>query len=167
MFQSNKQPNKPKEVTGMGIQEAAKRILEEHGQPSPARELAKIALERGWATSNAKDPVASLGNTIDKNIREGTYNTPKLIHIGTGRNRQIGLPGWTSTLAQTSPDQAKTKATLSVDIPIELLKKLQLASQAGIAADFDETVSLLIQEGISSLEPRIREGIGRRLESLR
>ena len=75
------------------IQEAAAAILKEKGAPMSSRELAAEALSRRAVVSNAKDPEASLGNTLEKNIRDGTYNHPKLVFVRAARGRLIGLPG--------------------------------------------------------------------------
>lgn len=58
----------------MTVQQAACKILEEKNSPMSAKEISKIVLDRKWKSSDSKDPVTSLAQTLEKNIRDGIYN---------------------------------------------------------------------------------------------
>lgn len=135
----------------MTIQEAAHQILKEHQRPLDSKTIAKLALESGLVTSSARDPIASLAQTVEKNIRDGVYNRPQLVFIHEGRHRPIGLP---ETSAQVKPAVSQhpfsrtVPQPLSVRIPSELMGKIRLAEQAKVGANFDDTVAALIREGL-------------------
>ena len=78
----------------MKIQEAAHALLTECGQPMSSRDIAELALERQMVSSNARGPVLSLAQTLEKNVRGGVYNRPSLKFIHTPRGRLLGLPEW-------------------------------------------------------------------------
>ncbi|MBW2030922.1 MAG: hypothetical protein JRH06_16185 [Deltaproteobacteria bacterium] len=143
----------------MTIQEAAYNILNEVGNPLGSRKLAKIALERGMVTSYAKDPVQSLAQTIEKNIRDEVYNSPKLIFLYTPQGRLIGLPIWEKTEKMTASNNSATFKELKAKCPVEILEKIRLAEQAKLARDFDETVILLLKKGLSAAASEIKKGL--------
>ena len=91
------------------INQAATVILKEANRPLSAKEIAKRALERGLASSNAKDPINSLAQTLEKNIRDDTYNDPKLIFIYSQRGRLIDLPSRKNKGATTQQNLLNTK----------------------------------------------------------
>jgi len=166
----------------MTAQEAACRILNEAQRPLPSREIAEIALNKGYVSSSAKDPVFSIASTIEKNIRDDLYNSPRLVFIKTeyGRRRhKIGLPSMEiecpsmkeagKTASATDPNQnfrAKKKISVRVELPEELIERLHLASQAKLVANFDETVALLLQKGLSVAREEVQERVLRQLEQL-
>lgn len=149
----------------MTIQEAAYKLLNEMGKPLSSKELAQIALERQMVSSVAKVPVDSHSQTIEKNIRDGVYNNPKLVFVHAGaQGRLIGLPGWNSDSAtkETTPKFIEIRAK----IPSELFEKIKLAEQAKLKNDFDETVSLLLSKGLSIVAADIKKGLMTQLDSL-
>lgn len=150
----------------MTIQEAAYQILKQLGKPLSSKYIAKIALEKHMVISNAKDPTQSHAQTIEKNIRDGIYNRPKLTFIHTIQGRLIGLPEWDSVPQITKNDQRQNLFELKVRIPIELYEKIRLAEQAKLENSFDETVSLILTKGLSLLSPEIKKGLMEKLASL-
>lgn len=145
----------------MTIQQAAARILKEHGAPMKSRDIARIALERGWVTSTAKDPIQSLAATIDKNVRDGTYNSPRLVFVSTPSRRQVGLPGQDVDSANTAQ-----RKSVTINLPRQLADQLDLAARAGLAESFDETVALVVRKGLKGLGADIRSGLLAKLEGL-
>ena len=127
-----------------------------------SRELAALALERGWVSSAASDPVFSIASTIEKNIRVGTYNRPQLVFVKTPTGRRIGLPNWKPEDLHFEP----TRRTVAVQIPEELADKLRLATQARIAPSFDATLALILRKGLAAAAPNIKAAMMRQLESL-
>lgn len=149
----------------MTTQEAAYTILNEVGKPISSKELARLALERRMVRSTAQDPVQSHAQTIEKNIRDDIYNNPKLIFIYGPQGRLIGLPEW-----QSSPPKPGTIPSslieLKARIPVELFEKITLAEQAKLQNNFDETVTMLLSKGLSSVASDIKKGMMQQLESL-
>ena len=154
----------------MTAQEAAYKLLKEAQRPLPSREIAEIALNKGYVSSSAKDPVFSITTTIEKNIREQRYNSPRLVFINTEDGRKIGLPSMKEagkTASATDPNQNfRAKKKISVELPEELIERLHLASQAKLAANFDDTVALLLQKGLSVSREEVQERVLRQLEEL-
>ncbi len=146
----------------MKVQEAAFRILGKEGRPLPSRELARLALQKGWVTSAAGDPVFSIASTIEKNIRTGTYNRPELVFVQTVTGRQIGLPNWKPQGLVLDHSRKMT----SVQLPEELAEKVRLATYAHLAPSFDATLALIVRKGLAAAAPDIKEAILRRLETL-
>lgn len=118
-----------------------------------------------WSRVGRKIPIASHAQTIEKNVRDGVYNNPKLIFIHAGaQGRLIALPEWNSnqsTVKEPLPRLTEIKAK----IPAELFDKIKLAEQ-GLKNDFDETVSLLLLKGLSLVAPDIKKGLMTQLDSL-
>jgi hypothetical protein len=154
----------------MTAQEAAYKILLEAGKPLLSREIAQLALDKGYASSSAKDPIFSIANTIEKNIRGGIYNSTQLVFVKTTDGRKIGLPSMNKETAQDNslPEtQLRThKTKVTVELPQELISQVQLAYQAKLANSYDETVAMLIKKGLSSYASEIRERLFNQLEDL-
>lgn len=148
----------------MTVQQAAHKILEEKNSPMSAKEISKIILDRKWKSSGSKDPITSLAQTLEKNIRDGIYNEPRLIFIHSDRGRLIGLPSWNNGESrQRSISETKE---IKLTIPTTLMDKIQLAVQAKIADSFDDTMIKVLQKGLSAMGPEIKEGLVQQLNKL-
>lgn len=153
----------------MTIQEAAHQLLKEHQRPLDSKTIAKLALDRGLVTSSARDPIASLAQTIEKNIRDDVYNRHQLVFVQEGRQRLIGLLG---SKAEVKPLLSRPLSSgtgsqqLSVRIPGELMDQIRLAERAKIETNFDDTVTALLREGLKVVAPRIKEAIESQLREL-
>jgi hypothetical protein len=144
----------------MTIQEAARIILEEFGKPMRSKEIAKIALERRMVDSDARDPVSSHAQTIEKNIREDVYNKTGLIFFGEPRRgRKIGLPFMEdkSSLSAHKSIKSDDNVELRVRIPADLFENVQLAAQAKFASSFDDTVTVLLRKGLAATAQDIKK----------
>ena len=155
----------------MTAQEAAYQLLKEIGEPQSSQAIARMALEQGLVHSNARDPVNSIAQTIEKNIRGEVYNQPRLIFIHRNGDRMIGLPGL-STPQDGRPqveEQAGArvpKVELRVSIAGELMEKIHLADQSGIGDSFVETVVALLESGLQSKKEEIKSGVLKQLKKL-
>jgi len=154
----------------MTAQEAAYKILNEEQKPLQSRKIAEIALNKGYVASSSKDPVFSIATTIEKNIRDKRYNSPHLVFLHTRDGRKIGLPSMEEageTESTTDPNQNfGAKKRVSVELPEEIIERIQLASQAKLTANFDDTVALLLQKGLSVSAAEIRKRLLRQLEKI-
>lgn len=145
----------------MTVQEAAYKILEEAGKPLTSKEIAGIILNRHMVSSNAKDPPFSLASTVDKNIRVGIYNKPRLIFIHGPQGRKIGLPSWELNPPPSSgtPGKPNDYVELKAKIPSDLYEKIQLAGQSKVASGFDELVAFLLKKGLLASSDEIKKGV--------
>lgn len=150
----------------MTIQEAAYKILEEMDKPISSREIAKIALDRRMVSSTAQDPIQSHAQTVEKNIRDGIYNNPKLVFVHSLQGRLVGLPIWDSNSYSAPDKKIPNLSELKVHVPTELFEKIKLADQAKLKNSFDETVSIILTKGLSVLSPEIKKGLMEQLDSL-
>ena len=150
----------------MTIQEAAFQILKDVQKPLSSKEIAQIALEKRMVSSNAQDPIQSHAQTIEKNIRDDVYNRPNLIFINSSHGRLIGLPVWNSASLIAKNNVTQKLCELRAQIPVELLEKIRLTEQAKLKDTFDETVSLILTKGLSSLATEIKKGLMEKLDSL-
>lgn len=145
----------------MTVREAAYEILEEAGKPLTSKEIAGIALKNHMVISNAKDPLFSIASTIDKNIRGGVYNNPRLIFIHGPQGRKIGLPSWEANPPASSdaPRRPNDYVELKAKIPSDLYEKIQLAGQSKVANGFDELVTFLLKKGLLASAGEIKKGV--------
>ncbi len=149
------------------IQEIAYSILKEYGKPMPSKEVAQLALKRGLIQSSARDPIVSMAQTIEKNIRDSVEPELKFIY-GTQRNRLIALPTWDGMplMDKKTGEQRVDIVELKARISIDLHEQVQLAAQSKIASGFDETVSLLLRRGLIAEAIKIKEGLMKQLQQL-
>ena len=150
----------------MTIQEAAHSLLQEAGNPMSSKDLACLALDRRMAGSTARDPVQSLAQTLEKNVRDGTYNNPKLKFVHTSHGRLLSLEAWDDEreVIETSPK--RLTQNVSITLPEEIYEQVQLAHQAKIADSIEETTVVLLRQGLSTLAPKIKEGLMQQLDQL-
>lgn len=152
----------------MTAQEAAHKLLTESKRPMSAMALASLALERHLAFSKAKRKAYSFAQTIEKNVRDGTYNSPKLKFVyGPNGTRMVALPEWEDhpPLGQIS-SASPVAAELTAEIRTDLLEQVQLAAQSKIADGYNGTVALLLRRGLAAEAENIRDGLMKQLKQL-
>lgn len=161
----NKETNKLKRWF-MNAHKAAYKILTEIGHSLTSKEIAQIALTKGYVESDAKDPISSIAATIEKNIRGGTYNSPRLLKYG----RKIGLPSMEETnqmeKASRTDQNPEGRKRITIELPQKLIDDIQLANQAKLAGNYDDTVALLLQKGLSALKHEIQKRVNNQLENI-
>lgn len=156
----------------MTAQEAAHALLTERGKPETSRILAERMLRRGMIGSSASDPIQSLAQTIEKNIRGGVYNRPKLaFDHGPDGTRRIALAIRTTDSAQASgteipprrlriiPDDERA----FVEVSARLLNKIALVTFAGLAPSPEAAAELVMSRGLDAMKNEIAEGMRRAL----
>lgn len=144
------------------IQQAANRLLQESQQALSARELAASALDRQLVYSSARDPINSLAQTLEKNVREEVYNNPPLKFVHQGGKRLLALPEWVVEPKAESAPRDMTRFTM--DVSPALARDLQLAVQAGLADTSEEAFVLFAKRGLSAASAEIKEAIMSKLE---
>ena len=152
----------------MIAQEAFDTLLREIGEPMAPKALAHLALQRGLVRSDARKPIDSIAQTVEKNVREEVYNEPPLKFVsGRKGERLLALPEWEGNppVGQVSR-RPSTVADLSARVPVDLLEQVQLAVQARIASGFGDTVTLLLRRGLAAEATNIRDGLMKQLKHL-
>ena len=149
----------------MNIQEIAYKLLQELGKPMKPEELARIALDRGLITSNSKDAVFSLQSTLRKNIRDEVYNHPKLvtIYLQGERGMHVALPSWQEKGVElkNGAGPAVPSTERKVQLPCDLIKQIELVTQAGITKSFDEALVHLLRTGWVAVRPQVQEELNK------
>jgi len=141
----------------MTIQEAAYQILQEEKRYLTSREIARHAIERRMVTSNARDQIQSLAQTIEKNIRGGAYNNPELCFAkDKNGQRVIGIPRW--HMNGIAPDHFPPRVR-TVEVTEETIKGIELAREAKLGESDTEVLSRLVRAGFKALEDEIRSGL--------
>ena len=131
------------------VQEAAKNLLDEIKQPLSSKELATLILDRKLVSSSAKDPVSSFAQTLERNIRMDSGNSPRLAFIQTNEGRKITLPEIDSIDFESNQTQdASTKITIKISQ--KLLEKINLINRIENSNNLEDTIIRLIKKGISS-----------------
>lgn len=153
----------------MTAHEAAHRLLEEAGKPQSSKTLADRMLKKGLVRSSASDPIASLAQTIEKNIRGKAYNRPELEFVYTREGRLIGIPA-RSTKAPTVISAATSAPPVVyptigehdrafVEASARLLNKVSLVTLAGLASDDAAATDLVIARGLDAMKDEIAAGL--------
>ena len=151
----------------MTAHEAAHQLLVEVGRPQASTVLAERMLKRGLVRSNASDPIQSLAQTIEKNIRGKVYNRPQLEFVHTSDGRLIGLPSRGSKSAAT-PSRVAMSETLKVigpderafiEVSARLLNKLGLVTFAELAPSREAAADLVIARGLDAMKDEIATGM--------
>lgn len=150
----------------MTIQEAAHSLLQEVGNPMSSKDLARMALDRHMVSSLARDPVQSLAQTLEKNVRDDIYNNPKLKFVHTANGRLLSLETWDAKRGVAEQSTKFVTKNIAIQIPSEIYEQVQLAHQAKLAESIEETTAVLLKQGLSTLAPRIKEGLMRQLDQL-
>lgn len=153
----------------MTIQEAAQKVLSEEGRPLPSKEIGKRALERGWVQSGARDPVMSMAQTIEKNIRDIAYNDPPLTFIHVNGRRMIGLMEWKNgeqVEVFSKHRTAPARTELRISFPADLARQLQLAAFADPSWRTETIVVSAVEEWMRAKKDTIRKRVLEQVDQL-
>jgi hypothetical protein len=123
-----------------------------------AVDYASQALEQGLADSDAKTPVQSLANTLEKEAREGRLPEVRRVREG-GVYRYY--PADQGPAASTSPQKDGTAAedteTITLRVPRKILEVIDLTVEVGAQGTRNEAILWLCQEGMRSNNGRFDE----------
>jgi len=145
----------------MTIQQAAIEILKRKKIPMSSEEIAKEAMRQRLITSGAINPIRSLSNTLAQNINN--EREPKLVYFkGKNNENLVGLPEWQDNLIGSAPWWEEIK----INVPLELFKKLQLAQQARLKPNLEETIIFLLESGLKQEALNIKEEVMKQIEKL-
>lgn len=146
------------------IQQAAAALLSEYKRPLKSKELANLALQREMvAPSAAKDPIQSLSQTLERNIRLDKGNKPRLLFVDTENGRGIGLPEW---YEERKVEKKVNLEKIEVAVPADLLNKIKLYQSSFNFMTIEETIVHLAKKGLSATSEELIERLKSELDGL-
>lgn len=153
------------------IQQAAAQLLAEHKRPLKSKDLARLAQERNLvAPSAAKDPIQSLSQVIERNIRLDKGNKPRLVFVDTSAGRCIALPSW---YEKKKVEEVEKKEVVSqkvekveISIPVDILNKVQLYQTSFKLPSVEAAIVQLTKKGLGATANDLIEKLKVELEGL-
>lgn len=148
----------------MTIQQAAALLLDEYKTPLKSKELAKLAQDRQLiAPSNAKDPIQSLSQVLERNIRLDKGNKPRLIFVETEEGRQIGKPEW----YETKKVERKVECEkIEIGLEPDLMNKIKLYQTSFSLPSIEEAILQLTKKGLNAASQELIDRLKMELEGL-
>ncbi|AGX45425.1 HTH domain-containing protein [Clostridium saccharobutylicum] len=126
------------------IQQAAAEILKQRNYPIKAKEIAEIALKENLiAPSKAKNPVISLSQVLERNIRMNMGNNPRLVFINTDKGRMIGLPEMDVIKKNETCNDVHVKNDTFIKNDVLIKSDAVIKSEAHIRNEENSLISLL------------------------
>lgn len=148
----------------MTIQQAAALLLDEYKKPLKSKELARLAQERQLiAPSNAKDPIQSVSQVLERNIRLDKGNKPRLVFVETEEGRQIGKPEWYEQ-KKTAPKVESEK--IQVGFEGDLMNKIKLYQTSFNLPTIEEAIRQLTKKGLNAASKELIDRLKSELEGL-
>ena len=130
------------------IQQAAAKLLAEYRKPLKSKDLARIAIEKALvAPSLAKDPVQSLSQTLERNIRLNKGNKPKLMFVETNEGRAIALPEW---YEERKEEASVERENVEIAFSEDLMNKIKIYQTSFNLDGMEETIIQLVKKGLSA-----------------
>lgn len=150
------------------IQQAAFQVLQQAGMSLKSVEIARRIHEQGLVTSNAVNPVQSISQALERNIRMNKGNVPKLIFTETAFGREITLPIDRTASTPSTPNLQSVveTETVTLEIPKSLLDKAKIYQLGTGIATLDEAIAQLIKSGLSNNSAKLIESIKKELDRL-
>lgn len=124
--------------------------------PIKAKEIAQIALNENLITpSKAKNPIISLSQVLERNIRMDMGNKPKLVFINTDKGRLIGLPEMdvnknVKSEYEKSRENEESCLISSIEkcLPKNIIEKIELFMRIKKYSQIDDAIIDLIKRGL-------------------
>ena len=153
------------------IQQAAYEVLKQAGEPLKSLEIAQRVLEKGFVQSAAKNPIQSISQALERNIRMNKGNTPKLEFVDTYLGRKIQPSEEDFLTVQAISPMYDTHLTasgeeLTVTLPKALIDKVKIYQLATGASSVDQAIAALLKSGLASNSEKLIEVIKRDMETL-
>lgn len=146
------------------IQQAAAKLLAEHKRPLKSKELARLAQEgKLVAPSTAKDPIQSLSQTLERNIRLDKGNKPRLMFVETDEGRAIGLPEWYEE--RPVPKNVECER-VEIGLSDDLLNKIKIYQTSFNLLSIEDAMVQLIKKGLSATSQELIDRLKIELDEL-
>ena len=153
------------------IQQAAYEVLRKASEPLKSIEIAHRIIEQKLISSNAKNPIQSISQALERNIRMNKGNTPKLEFVDTYIGRQIQIAQeQVATRQSNAPSKAVMKVEsveeITVKLSKDLLDKVKIYQLGTGKESIDDAIASLLRTGLSSSSNKLIEVLKREMENL-
>lgn len=149
------------------IQQAAYEVLKQAGSSLKSLEIARRIYEQQLIQSNAVNPVQSISQALERNIRMNKGNTPKLVFIETAFGREVTIPYEPAAVIPVTEQRQETQVEeLTIELPKSLLDKVKIFQLGTGVASLDEAVALLIKSGLQNNSANLLESIKKEMDRL-
>lgn len=156
------------------IQQAAYEVLKEAGEPLKSIEIAKRILDKGLIESSAKNPIQSISQALERNIRMNKGNSPKLEFVDTylGRHIQSAEGFYKLEKAENQPlssfeyKPSFNNEEITISLPKTIVDKAKIFQLATGASTLDDAIAALLKSGLASNSEKLIEVIKRDMENL-
>lgn len=146
------------------IQQAASELLSEHRKPLKSKDLARMAQERRMvAPSMAKDPIQSLSQTLERNIRLDKGNKPRLIFVETENGRCIGMPQW---YEEVKVEKKVVSESVEVGLSSDLFNKVKIYQTSFKLTSIEDAMVQLIKKGLGATSQELIDRLKLELDDL-
>lgn len=146
------------------IQQAAALLLGEQRKPLKSKELAKMAQTRKLvAPSMAKDPIQSLSQVLERNIRLDKGNKPRLVFVETDEGRCIGLPEW---YEEKKHEPVESSEVIQIALTDDMMNKVKLYQSSFGVVSIEETIVQLVKKGLNATSQELISRLKTELEEL-
>ena len=150
------------------IQQAAYEVLQQAGTSLKSLEIARRIHEQQLVTSSAVNPVQSISQALERNIRMNKGNTPKLTFIETAFGREITIPVSDQVMYKHAALDKPLQPTesITIDVPKSLLDKVKIFQLGTGLETVDEAIALLLRSGLVNNSSRLIESIKKEMDQL-
>jgi hypothetical protein len=150
------------------IQQAAYEVLQQAGTSLKSLEIARRIHEQQLVTSSAVNPVQSISQALERNIRMNKGNTPKLTFIETAFGREITIPVSDQVMYKHAALDKPLQPTesITIDVPKNLLDKVKIFQLGTGLETVDEAIALLLRSGLVNNSSRLIESIKKEMDQL-
>lgn len=153
------------------IQLAAYEILKKSNEPLKSIEIANRILKEGLIESNAKNPVQSVSQALERNIRMNKGNSPRLEFVETYLGRQIQIAKGEDTESRQvfhtiSEKKIEHKEEITISISKDLVDKVKIYQLGTGKETIDEAIASLLRTGLFSSSDKLIEILKREMENL-
>lgn len=148
----------------MTIQQAAFQLLDEYKKPLKAKTLAQLAQDRQMVVpSSAKDPIQSLSQVLERNVRLDKGNKPRLIFRETEEGRCLAIPEW---YEKKKVEKKIECETIEIGLSSDLLNKIKLYQTSFKLGTVEEAVIQLTKRGLNAASQELIDKLKVELEGL-
>lgn len=153
------------------IQQAAYEVLKQADSSLKSLEIARRIQDQQLIQSTAVNPVQSISQALERNIRMNKGNTPKLEFIETAFGREVTIPYVFGAVDEeiiepVQPVQVEQMEQTVVELPKNILDKVKIF-QLGTGLDsLDEAIVELLRSGLQNNSATLLESIKKEMDEL-
>lgn len=150
------------------IQQAAFQVLQDAGTSLKSLEIARRIHESQLVVSTAVNPVQSISQALERNIRMNKGNLPRLEFTETAFGREVTIPMSEVTIRQQiQPSKAiQEMESITIELPKNLVDKVKIFQLGTGLETMDEALTLLVRSGLVNNSSELLESIKKELDNL-